>query len=102
MADDAETSGPDGIVVMHFPSDGSDSYGVGPFPPDPDLVDAVIENGPCDCRKVLLPVIFPKGIMMMVDGSNTPIGRAFTVPFDKALDKVMGEAHEDEGKPLVH
>jgi hypothetical protein len=47
---------------------------------------------------VLLPVIFPKGIMMMVDGSNTPIGRAFT----EALDKVMGEAHEDEGKPLVH
>lgn len=66
----SDDDGPDGIIVIHHPADGSDPYGVGPFPPVPDLVDAIIVNGPCSCRKVPLPIAFPKGITMMVDASS--------------------------------
>lgn len=66
MSDPKEEGLPDGIVIVHFPSDGDDPYAVGPFPPIPDLVDFVIENAKCDCERKPMAIMFPPGVRMMV------------------------------------
>jgi hypothetical protein len=67
---DEEDSAPDGVIIVHFPADGSAPYGVGPFPPIPDLVDSVLTSGSCTCKREPMPVVFPKGIRMMVDATD--------------------------------
>lgn len=66
MDSEEEDEGPDGIIVMHYPADGSDKYGVGPFPPIPELVDYIIDNAQCTCRREPVAIVFPKGTRMLV------------------------------------
>jgi hypothetical protein len=57
---------PDAFVVIHRNTDGVTVYGVGPFPPDERLAEAVVAKGACDCRKDILWIRFPAGIKMLV------------------------------------
>jgi hypothetical protein len=59
-------SPPDGVVIVHYPADGSERYGIGPFPPIDGLVDMMLADAACGCRLAALWVRFPKGIVMAV------------------------------------
>ena len=68
MSDDPEGEEPDGFIVIHYPVDGSEPYGIGPFPWVEELARALIERGNCACRKETLSVAFPAGVSMTVIG----------------------------------
>jgi hypothetical protein len=92
-----EEGPPDGVVIMHFPADGSDPYGVGPFPPIEGLVEQLVNATRCSCRKEALPVIFPKGVTMMVSGVGDmeTIMEAAREIVDAVLDQKEGTRRAD-------
>jgi hypothetical protein len=63
-----EGNEPDGFVIVHYPVDGSEPYGVGPFPFIESLAELLVTRGNCPCRKVPLSIAFPLGITMVVHG----------------------------------
>ena len=57
----------DGFVLVHQPTPGALPYGVGPFPPFPELAKQLIDERVCECEVVtVLWVTFPGGIRMQV------------------------------------
>lgn len=67
MTDETNSHDPDGFVVIHHPADGSEWYGIGPFPPIDDLWDMLVKESACTCRIERLWVRFPKGIILAVE-----------------------------------
>jgi hypothetical protein len=63
-----EGNEPDGFIVVHHPTDGSEPYGVGPFPWIEPLAELLLTHKRCDCRVETLSVAFPLGITMVVSG----------------------------------
>jgi hypothetical protein len=59
-------SDPDGFIVLHRNPDGRPVYGIGPFPPDPDLAARLVEFGECPCAKEIVYVRFPTGVSLLV------------------------------------
>ena len=57
---------PDGFVIVHYPKDGSERYGIGPFPAIDDLWDMLTKDSLCGCRKERLWVRFPRGATMVI------------------------------------
>lgn len=98
MTDDAEDQSepggmfsPDGWGVYHHwsePVEDVHGYMFGPFPTY-DIAKYIMEASPCKCATSLVPLMFPKGIIMMagmdVDGAKEALeaitgGREVKVP----------------------
>jgi hypothetical protein len=57
----------DGWAVVHHPEDGTDPYILGPYPPiEQEDMESFVREQECTCRRVLMPMGFPKGIKMMM------------------------------------
>jgi len=69
----ADSNEPDAFVLVHQPSDGSERYGIGPFPPVPGFEEELVRKKKCDCEVTVLWVAFPAGVRVLVGVDLTEV-----------------------------